>query len=219
MSIRERLSGNEAVSYAMKQINPDVVPVYPITPSTEIPQYFSSFVANGTVDTEFIPVESKFCYDEDHNNQNDWNYYGLDKKKNADKAIIDGIHKIMYDDDEKNTIYHVIRWNTANYVSKSADVAQTGNVAVENSLVAAAPLAPAVKGLNRNAVAVELKSAGDVKVSIVGVNGAVVANVAEKNLQAGVHQIKWNAGMAPNGRYIVKVEQNGMMNAMNVILK
>ena len=59
MSIKERLSGNEAVAYAMKQINPDVVPVYPITPSTEIPQYFSSFVANGTVDTEFVPVESE----------------------------------------------------------------------------------------------------------------------------------------------------------------
>lgn len=59
MAIRERLSGNEAVSYAMKQINPDVVPVYPITPSTEIPQYFSSFVANGTVNTEFVPVESE----------------------------------------------------------------------------------------------------------------------------------------------------------------
>ena len=59
MGKRERLSGNEAVAFAMKQINPDVVPVYPITPSTEIPQYFSSFVANGTVDTEFIPVESE----------------------------------------------------------------------------------------------------------------------------------------------------------------
>lgn len=57
--IRERLSGNEAVAIAMKQINPDVVPAYPITPSTEVPQYFSSFVANGTVDTEFIPVESE----------------------------------------------------------------------------------------------------------------------------------------------------------------
>ncbi len=57
--IRERLSGNEAVSIAMKQINPDVVPAYPITPSTEIPQYFSSFIADGTVDTEFIPVESE----------------------------------------------------------------------------------------------------------------------------------------------------------------
>ena len=59
MTKRERLSGNEAVAFAMKQINPDVVPVYPITPSTEIPQYFSSFVANGTVDTEFVPVESE----------------------------------------------------------------------------------------------------------------------------------------------------------------
>lgn len=57
--MRERLSGNEAVAVAMRQINPDVVPVYPITPSTEIPQYFSSFVANGSVDTEFIPVESE----------------------------------------------------------------------------------------------------------------------------------------------------------------
>ena len=56
MAIRERLSGNEAVATAMKQINPDVVAAYPITPSTEIPQYFSNFVANGTVDTEFIPV-------------------------------------------------------------------------------------------------------------------------------------------------------------------
>ena len=59
MSIRERLSGNEAVAVAMKQINPDVVAAYPITPSTEIPQYFSSFVSNGTVDTEFVPVESE----------------------------------------------------------------------------------------------------------------------------------------------------------------
>ena len=59
MSIRERLSGNEAVATAMKQINPDVVAAYSITPSTEIPQYFSSFVSNGTVDTEFVPVESE----------------------------------------------------------------------------------------------------------------------------------------------------------------
>ena len=40
MSIKERLSGNEAVANAMRQINPDVMPAYPITPSTEIPQYF-----------------------------------------------------------------------------------------------------------------------------------------------------------------------------------
>lgn len=59
MGIKDKLSGNEAVAIAMKQIEPDVVPVYPITPSTEIPQYFSSFVANGVVNTEFIAVESE----------------------------------------------------------------------------------------------------------------------------------------------------------------
>ena len=59
MSIRERLSGNEAVATAMKQINPDVVAAFPITPSTEIPQYFSTFVANSSVDTEFVAVESE----------------------------------------------------------------------------------------------------------------------------------------------------------------
>ncbi len=59
MAKRDRLSGNEAVAYALRQINPDVFPAFPITPSTEIPQYFASFVANGQVDTEFIPVESE----------------------------------------------------------------------------------------------------------------------------------------------------------------
>lgn len=59
MGIRERLSGNEAVATAMKQINPDVVAAFPITPSTEIPQYFSTFVSNGQVDTNFVAVESE----------------------------------------------------------------------------------------------------------------------------------------------------------------
>lgn len=59
MSIRERLSGNEAVALAIKQINPDVMPAFPITPSTEIPQYVANYIANGKMDTEFIPVESE----------------------------------------------------------------------------------------------------------------------------------------------------------------
>lgn len=59
MGIRERLSGNEAIATAMKQINPDVVAAFPITPSTEIPQYFSTFVSNGQVDTNFVAVESE----------------------------------------------------------------------------------------------------------------------------------------------------------------
>ena len=59
MAKRDRLSGNEAIAIALRQINPDVFPAFPITPSTEIPQYFASFVANGQADTEFIPVESE----------------------------------------------------------------------------------------------------------------------------------------------------------------
>ncbi len=56
---RVALTGNEAVSLAMKQINPDVVAAYPITPQTEIVQMFSQYVADGQVDTEFITVESE----------------------------------------------------------------------------------------------------------------------------------------------------------------
>ncbi len=59
MAIKERMSGNEAVAYAMKQINPDVMPAFPITPSTELPQFVASYIANGEMDTEFIPVESE----------------------------------------------------------------------------------------------------------------------------------------------------------------
>ena len=59
MSKRERMSGNEAVAYAMRQIEPDVFAAFPITPSTEIPQYFAQYVADGKVSTEFITVESE----------------------------------------------------------------------------------------------------------------------------------------------------------------
>ncbi len=59
MSKRDRLSGNEAIATAMRQINPDVFAAFPITPSTEIPQYFAQYVADGAVDTVFVPVESE----------------------------------------------------------------------------------------------------------------------------------------------------------------
>jgi pyruvate ferredoxin oxidoreductase alpha subunit len=53
------VTGNEAVAEAMRQINPDVVAAYPITPQTEVVQIFAQFVADGKVDTEFITVESE----------------------------------------------------------------------------------------------------------------------------------------------------------------
>ena len=53
------LTGDQAVAEAMRQINPDVVAAYPITPQTEIVMNFAQFVADGKVETEMIPVESE----------------------------------------------------------------------------------------------------------------------------------------------------------------
>jgi len=52
-------TGNEAMAEAMRQIDPDVVAAYPITPATEVVQIFAGFVADGLVKTEFVPVESE----------------------------------------------------------------------------------------------------------------------------------------------------------------
>jgi pyruvate ferredoxin oxidoreductase alpha subunit len=59
MSTFEALQGNEAVAAAMRQINPDVVAAYPITPQTSTVQKFADFVSDGLVDTEFVTVESE----------------------------------------------------------------------------------------------------------------------------------------------------------------
>ena len=53
------LTGAEASAEAMKQINPDVVPAYPITPQTPVMHTFTKFVADGEVQTEMILVESE----------------------------------------------------------------------------------------------------------------------------------------------------------------
>ena len=53
------LGGNAAVAEAMRQIDPDVVAAYPITPQTEVVQTFADFVADGLVRTEFVTVESE----------------------------------------------------------------------------------------------------------------------------------------------------------------
>ena len=52
------LNGDEAVAYAAKQVNPDVVAAYPITPQTIMVERFSEYVADGEVETEFVAVES-----------------------------------------------------------------------------------------------------------------------------------------------------------------
>lgn len=59
MSKFEALTGNAAVANGMRQINPDVVAAYPITPQTATVQTFSEYVNDGLVDTEFVTVESE----------------------------------------------------------------------------------------------------------------------------------------------------------------
>ncbi len=59
MSRFEAMDGNTVTAEAMRQINPDVLAAYPITPQTSTVQTFSQFVADGEVDTEFIRVESE----------------------------------------------------------------------------------------------------------------------------------------------------------------
>ena len=53
------MTGGEAVAEAMRQIDPDVVPVYPITPQTPIIQGFAKFVADGRAQAEMVNVESE----------------------------------------------------------------------------------------------------------------------------------------------------------------
>ena len=59
MPERVALTGNDSAAYAMKQLNPDVVAAFPITPQTEMMHKFASYVADGVVDTEFVRVESE----------------------------------------------------------------------------------------------------------------------------------------------------------------
>jgi pyruvate ferredoxin oxidoreductase alpha subunit len=56
---RLALTGGAAAAEALRQINPDVMPVYPITPQTPIIETFAKFQAERMVDTEIIPVESE----------------------------------------------------------------------------------------------------------------------------------------------------------------
>jgi pyruvate ferredoxin oxidoreductase alpha subunit len=53
------MTGGQAVAEAMRQIDPDAVPVYPITPQTPIIQGFASFVAQGRAHSELVNVESE----------------------------------------------------------------------------------------------------------------------------------------------------------------
>jgi pyruvate ferredoxin oxidoreductase alpha subunit len=57
--VRQTLSGNYAVAYAVKQVDVDVIAAYPITPQTTMVEKLSEYVANGELNAEYVPVESE----------------------------------------------------------------------------------------------------------------------------------------------------------------
>jgi len=57
--MKKTMTGHKAVAEAMRQIEPDVVAVYPITPQSEIAEYYAQYVHDGLVHTELVPVESE----------------------------------------------------------------------------------------------------------------------------------------------------------------
>ena len=59
MSKVKAITGTAAAAEAMRQINPDVVAAFPITPQTAVMQKFADFHANGLVDSELVRVESE----------------------------------------------------------------------------------------------------------------------------------------------------------------
>ena len=58
-SSRMLLSGNHAVSYAVKLAGPKVIPVYPITPQTPILERITEFQSSGEMRAEVITMESE----------------------------------------------------------------------------------------------------------------------------------------------------------------
>lgn len=52
-------TGNKAVAAAVREIKPDVVAAYPITPQTEIVEQIAEYVTSGELDSRYIPVESE----------------------------------------------------------------------------------------------------------------------------------------------------------------
>ncbi len=59
MSTPKILNGNQTIAEAARQIDPDVIAAYPITPSTAIVETIAQFQADGLISGEFVCPESE----------------------------------------------------------------------------------------------------------------------------------------------------------------
>ena len=157
-----------------------------------------------------IALSEIYIDDEDSKNRNSWNWHGLSE------SIQKRIRKIV--DGSDNTTYYAIKW-TGGSLKKESDAGSVFAPAKEISFADDSQFSPEIKGVDHSAIAVNLKSTGKVKISVLNANGAVVADIAKENLRPGLHHVQWHSGIVPNGRYIVIVKQNGMVGAKSVILK
>ena len=157
-----------------------------------------------------ISLSRLYIDDEDSNNHNDWDWRGMSP---TNKSYV---QNIIYGADEgRNTRMYAITWTGSRTLAKS----EASMVNTDKPIATNISHTPAIRGFDHSAVSVELQSAGNAKVTIANAKGAVVARIVKEDLQPGIHQIQWNSGIVPNGRYIVTVEHNGKIAARNVILR
>lgn len=162
--------------------------------------------------TTQIGTTNFYVDDEDSKNKNGWDWYG----QKDSTAIKTRVNRIIYG--KKNTNYYVVR--KLSPLLKSAEIVNADIPAIDEKLVSASkPGAAVMKGFDHAAVSFEIGSAGNAKITIANLNGAVVARISKENLQPGFHRVEWHSGIIPNGRYVVTIEHNGVISGTNVILK
>ena len=81
---------------------------------------------------------------------------------------------------------------------------------------ATAPQAASLLGFNRNAVSFNLYKNGTVKVRILKAHGEQVAVKLIENAAAGANSVSWDGAKASDGRYLVRIEQNGAVSSFAV---
>ncbi|WP_173474182.1 hypothetical protein [Fibrobacter succinogenes] len=195
------VGGNADLEYCYVPADPNSTKKYPVD---------SKYGVFANVNKTNIAYSEIYIDDEDSKNRNSWNWHG------ASESVQKKIRKIV--DGSDNTTYYAIKW-TGGTLKKESNAGSAFAPAKEMSFVDNRKFSPEIKGADHSAIAVNLKSTGNVKISVINANGVVVANIVKENLGPGLHHVQWNSGIVPNGRYIVTVKQNGMVGAKNVILK
>lgn len=76
-----------------------------------------------------------------------------------------------------------------------------------------------IVGFTRNTISVKMESEGFVEVSVIKLNGGLVAKISKNFATAGIHEIPWNSSNISNGRYAIIVKHNGTVSGKTLELK